>query len=285
MSEPGTKPPQHQDRPKTSDRERKKERKLHPEVALNFPLPSKLPLIEIESPPFRQMIKPLAVNDGRVKMAVKSFCASLADFVPRIFEDNTGRVNVSIQKFLSCLMCRRLFGLLCHYVFWNIVHPFVRQALVAAKAQQGHLMDKRHHQEEACENLETQAFIRRKSMMNFSSPDLKAIMGLAALTQEPETTPTGRSVRPSIILDRATKRIINASRAVTMFGGHALSRSNSVDKGGGEAVVESGPSLADLTLSSETSLTSEEKEMLYLQLEQCLNKLHTQVELRIVSLY
>jgi hypothetical protein len=263
-----------QSRPKTSEKDRrKKERPKHPEVILEFPIPSKLPFMEIDSTPFRHMIKPLAVNDGRVKMAVKSFCASLADFVPRIFEDKTGRANVSIQKFLSCLMCRRLFGLLCHYVFWNIVHPFVRQALVAAKAQQGHLMDRQQHQDPA-ESMENSAFLRRKSMMNFSTPDLKSMVGLAAKTQVPEQ-PAGPVIRGSMITDRA-KIIINANRAVSMFGGHALSRGDSMGEKK-EGAVEGGPSLADITLSSDTSLTSEEKEMLYIQLETCLNKLHAQV--------
>jgi hypothetical protein len=170
-------------------------------------------------------------------------------------------------------MCRRLFGLLCHYVFWNIVHPFVRQALVAAKAQQGHLMDRQQHQDPA-ESMENSAFLRRKSMMNFSTPDLKSMVGLAAKTQVPEQ-PAGPVIRGSMITDRA-KIIINANRAVSMFGGHALSRGDSMGEKK-EGAVEGGPSLADITLSSDTSLTSEEKEMLYIQLETCLNKLHAQV--------
>ena len=290
VSEPGTKPIDlYNSRPSTSETRRTKSREgrgIPPaQVDLTFPMPCQLPVVEVDSQPFRHLIKPLTVNDTRVKMAVKSFCSLLSEFVPRIFEDDTGRLNVVIQKFLNCLMCRRLFGLLCHYVFWNIIHPFVRRALVAAQGQHGHLLAHNHPTEP--ESLENTA-VRRKSMMSFSLPSLQGAKATTATGVSLSEVAAARNspshaasvVRGSMIQDRV-KKAVPAHRAATMCGRPTPITRQGTDPSPTDRVpsgVEAGNSLAELTLSSETSLTGEEKEMLYLQLEQCLNKLHTQVK-------
>jgi hypothetical protein len=247
-----------------------------------------LPLIEVKTTNFQQLVKPLAVSDGRLKMAIKSFCSSLSDYVPRIFDDPSGRMNVVIQKFLGCLLCRRLFGLLCHYVFWNIVHPFARQTLLTARTQYSHLFSSSAAQQQ----LDTSTFARRRNMMAFTPSNSDAMKKVASLTVSSaiEINPKNIS-KGSLILNRAVA-MINANRALDGFGANALTTDTqprahhvafepSTNTGGNKHDLEhqstSISTSGDATLSSDASLTSEEKEILYCQLEECLNKLQAQV--------
>ena len=285
-------------------------------VEITYPFITKIPFLEIKSSNFQQLIKPLAVSDSRLKMSIKSFCSSLSDFVPRIFDDSTGKMNVVIQKFLGCLLCRRLFGLLCHYAFWNIVHPFARHTLLNAKNQ--HLDAFRGLNQQKNENfdLTTSAFARRKSMMKFTASNQDTLKKIVNITSPTIEINPKNIIKGGLILNR-TVGMINANRALNGFGVNAIESNLLTGSPGIQAraphvafqpdnnnnnspqrhpinininnnnnahtkefeTQASSTNSAGVTLSSDASLTSEEKEILYCQLEECLNKLHTQVEL------
>jgi hypothetical protein len=256
-------------------------------VDISYPYETTLPLLEVRTLNFQQLVKPLAVSDGRLKMAIKSFCSSLSDYVPRIFDDTTGKMNVIIQKFLGCLLCRRLFGLLCHYVFWNIVHPFARRTLLAARNQHGQMLMSQSANQQL--DVSNSTFARRKNMMAFTATaNTESMKKMAALTANKgiEINPKNLS-KGGLILNRAVA-MINANRAMDGFGMNAVTETNQQRVGfntpgkghrTGVAVENELQSIVSggVTLSSDASLTSEEKEILYCQLEECLNKLHTQV--------
>lgn len=269
----------------SSSKSRKKSDSQILYVEIAYPYETTLPLIEVRTSNFLQLIKPLAVSDGRLKMAIKSFCSSLSEYVPRIFDDTSGKMNVVIQKFLGCLLCRRLFGLLCHYVFWNIVHPFARRTLLAARTQHGQSFMSSSANQQL--DVSSSTFARRKNMMAFTTASNDSMKKMAALTAG-----TGIEINPKnlskggLILNRAVA-MINANRAMNAFGMNGVGEHpptthhvgfHSSAKNDPPPVDELQSTLSGgITLSSDASLTSEEKETLYCQLEECLNKLHAQV--------
>jgi hypothetical protein len=260
-------------------------------IDITSPYETKLPLVEVKTTNFQQLIKPLAVSDGRLKMAIKSFCSSLSDYVPRIFDDTSGKMNVVIQKFLGCLLCRRLFGLLCHYVFWNIVHPFARQTLLAARAHHSQLFAPSPGQQQF--DISSSTFARRRNMMAFTPSNSESMKKVASLTASVATEINPKNIsKGTLILNRAVA-MINANRALDGFGANGLPTESQPKAhhvafesttGGGKHESElQSTATGEATLSSDASLTSEEKEILYCQLEECLNKLHAQVSRRLAS--
>jgi hypothetical protein len=132
-------------------------------------------------------------------------------------------------------------------------------------------------------------------MMTFTSKsNTESMKKMAALTASNgiEINPKNLS-KGGLVLNRAVA-MINANRAMNAFGLNALTETNphhvafnTPGKGHGpgagtrvgaegENEMQSTTS-GGVTLSSDASLTSEEKETLYCQLEECLNKLHAQV--------
>lgn len=128
--------------------------------------------------------------------------------------------------------------------------------------------------------------------MAFTPSNSDAMKKVASLTVSSaiEINPKNIS-KGSLILNRAVA-MINANRALDGFGANALTTETqpkahhvafepSTNTGGNKHDFEhQSTSIAtsgDATLSSDASLTSEEKEILYCQLEECLNKLQAQV--------
>jgi TRAP-type C4-dicarboxylate transport system substrate-binding protein len=60
---------------------------------------------------------------------VHTFLSSLADYIPGVKMDKTFKVFSAIRTLLKTNSCVRLYGLLIHYVYWNILHPAARKAV------------------------------------------------------------------------------------------------------------------------------------------------------------
>jgi hypothetical protein len=87
---------------------------------------------DIKSKSFRKLLRPLAFSDELVYNALFTFCGSIVDYVPRVQQDR--RYYDLICVILSSKVCVRLYGLLAHFCFWNVIHPCARNALTAACA-------------------------------------------------------------------------------------------------------------------------------------------------------
>ena len=57
------------------------------------------------------------------------FVACLGDYVPVIKIDKKGNLFKFVRQLLSSPSCMRLYGLLTHFCYWNIVHPAARAAI------------------------------------------------------------------------------------------------------------------------------------------------------------
>ena len=68
-----------------------------------------------------------------IHFAVDQFCENLADYVPSVGRDFTGKIEEKLKKALKGDTCTGLFALLAHQCYWGVLHPLVRRAAVEAK--------------------------------------------------------------------------------------------------------------------------------------------------------
>jgi len=60
---------------------------------------------------------------------VKVFVACLGDYVPSIKTDKKGNLFKTVRRVLLSASCVRLYGLLTHFCYWNIIHPAARSTI------------------------------------------------------------------------------------------------------------------------------------------------------------
>lgn len=90
----------------------------------------KLGAKEVVKAPFKKMLTPLVFNDDQIGIPLGRFCASIMDYAPSIAADETGKAYEKILDILTNVDSLRLYGLLSHYCYWNIIHPFARRTLL-----------------------------------------------------------------------------------------------------------------------------------------------------------
>ena len=78
---------------------------------------------------------------------MKVFVSSLGDYVPVIKTDKKGQLFKSVRRMLSTASCVRLYGLLTHFCYWNIIHPAARSAMkdVILASDNNLLLQHSHH--------------------------------------------------------------------------------------------------------------------------------------------
>jgi hypothetical protein len=264
-----------------------------PSIHVTFPVEGYLPGQEASSKVFRKLLKPLAVSDVRLKMAVKSFSMNLSNFIPQIFDDPTGQLNVAIQKFIATPICRRLYGLLCHHVFWNIVHPFAHKVILVCRKEFPTMMYAQASAQSSAMSLESRASMnlsRRESMLSITSPNFHNV-DEGVSNEEIKTFDSATSHGFSSDdndNEHTIQRRTPFSSSLSQDGNDPNHHSNhhpdtdlemhelaSVDDYTQQSNTQCSVDLG--SLASTASLSCEEKEMLYLQLEDCISQMHAVV--------
>jgi len=96
---------------------------------------------DLQSKQFLAILDPPGFDEADVETSINLFCASLSDYCPRIKQDLTGRLFASVKTLLCSALSVRLYGLLCHFCYWNVLRPWVRNVLqgvsVAATLERG----------------------------------------------------------------------------------------------------------------------------------------------------
>eukprot|EP01038_Epipyxis_sp_PR26KG_P011265 gene11265-15114_t len=82
---------------------------------------------------FKVLLTPPSFEKGDLMSGIMTFIASIVDFVPRVKDDKSGELFKSIRRFLPRPEVMRLFALLIHFCYWNIIHPVAKAAIVAIK--------------------------------------------------------------------------------------------------------------------------------------------------------
>jgi len=211
------------------------------------PIVDTLDIDEIANKHFRRLLEPLSISDGDLSLPVEAFNAALVDYVPSLKLDKTSKQFMKLQKFLEGTSCMRLYGLLAHFVYWNIVHPCARRACVNAKL------------------IDPLAFPSR-AVLPTSPSKSRAPLDLGQ----------GQTQDPFQIVDEQFNGLVNISD---------MNINMNQDQGGDLAAAENGcvdmddPFNAELSessmfsildsLATATSLDLEEKEVLFVQLQEC----------------
>lgn len=92
---------------------------------LLHPLIQKIGIDNLRSIEFGSLLYPPVIEEKLLLKPVFKFCASLVDYVPRVRRDKTGKLFEGIGRMLESNACVRLYGLLCHFLYWSIIHPTV----------------------------------------------------------------------------------------------------------------------------------------------------------------
>ena len=107
---------------------------------------------------FKSLLKPPGFSDEDISSAIQTFTSSLADYVPRVKYDKTFKLFTKLRRLLYSRNSMRLFGLLIHFCYWNVIHPSVRAAirtLGGVHPQYGSLFE----QADMSEQIETRSAI------------------------------------------------------------------------------------------------------------------------------
>lgn len=252
-----------------------------------------MPAQEANGKLFKKMLKPLAVSDVRLKMAVKSFSMTLSNFIPQIFDDPTGQLNVAIQSFIATPICRRLYGLICHHVFWNLVHPFAHKVMLACRKQFPMMMYAQASVQSSM-GLGSKASIHRsraEGMLSLTSPTFHYDEDNDEVTKETkeEIRTFDSSTSDGGSLDEHEHDGTNGARMARLVSREsydeydpdqdhnhdlALHEMNSV---GLDSSAQYSNSMGQPSMASHSSLSCEEKELLYVQLEDCITQMHNVV--------
>lgn len=213
---------------------------------------------------FKVLLKPPEFDNDDIMCAVQSFMKSLADYIPSIKYDKTFDTIKAIRKLVSHDDSVRLYGLLTHFCYWNIIYPVAKKVMhdIKMSAPNYNLfdgMDLNHLHEPADRNKLPKA-LRVSTSKNISNNKVNVPNSSHSHTKKNFHT-----------LDRFFhEEVTAASGTHTELDDHA----NHVLQTASDHHSDAGYS-ADLlsledSVSSNISLTLQEKENLYVQLETCI---------------
>ena len=92
----------------------------------------KLGVDEILSAPFKLMMKPLNFDVDKLLKVLSIYSASIVDYTPSVRKDPTGKLFDKIKNIIAMPSSIKLYGILAHYCYWNVIHPCVRRTLLLA---------------------------------------------------------------------------------------------------------------------------------------------------------
>lgn len=202
---------------------------------------------------FKVMLKGPEFDNDDILCAVHTFMKSLADYIPSVKFDKTFETVRGVRKLVSQPESVRLYGLLTHYCYWNIIH------VVAKKV----MLDLRSHE-----------------------PKANLYQGIDLINEAPDRAKLPKALRDNIV--EQSKRLKQQQRQNSleeiddMFHSEAHSSPHELDAHVEDAFQqgmqydhqsETGNSFGAFsfeTSMSNASLTLQEKENLYVQLETCI---------------
>lgn len=229
---------------------------------------------------FKLLLRPPQFDRDDLTCSVHTFMTSLAEYVPSVKFDPTFRIFKAIRKLLEMPDSLRLFGLVTHYCYWNIIHPMAKRAMGQVRANiRAHSilfrdvdlnpLSPSHHRLDLPEALklpEHLSFISNKSK-NTKKKSFEDIEGMfESELDEAEALADGDVVGnlDHLDIDDPDHHIGESQAHHVMFNNSISTASHTSGDHDGTA------SLGATSLnsySSEASLTANEKEQLYLQLE------------------
>jgi hypothetical protein len=82
---------------------------------------------------FKLLLKPPKFDRDDILFSIHTFMSSIVDYIPSVKLDKTYQIFKDIRNLLKSTECTRLYGLLIHFCYWNIIHPAARNAIKDVK--------------------------------------------------------------------------------------------------------------------------------------------------------
>jgi hypothetical protein len=96
---------------------------------LSQPLINLVNIDELIGEKFKLLLKPPKFDRDDLLFSIHTFMSSIVDYIPSVKLDKTYQIFKDIRNLLKSVECIRLYGLLVHYAYWNIIHPASRNAI------------------------------------------------------------------------------------------------------------------------------------------------------------
>jgi hypothetical protein len=207
---------------------------------------------------FRALLRSPRFDRDDMLCSVHNFIGALADYVPSIKNGDTFTIFKSIKIFLSCSESTRLYGLLIHFAYWNVIHPTARQTMRTLQELRGINL------------FATLDLVHNDTAKRLRIP--AALLDIAAAER----------VRDPKSFAQIDAMFQQHCEGVSTEGNDLNSRQTCnlhppMDRTDNASYTGTG------SLDSDTSLTTLEKEQLFIQLESCIIALFKTVTLRLIN--
>lgn len=243
---------------------------------------------------FRNLLLPLGSLDDNILNAVRSFNHSLDGFLLQTDVINVGALYRTIKIMLMSTPCCKLFDAMCRFCYWNIIHPSARKVLVAAK-QMDPCSFPDNIPTTAAAKLESIAYMfnEKNAKKRKEEEESKKAKEKEAGDDNEEGANDSGAGTPAVV-DDELKEDEGAGGVVAGAGAgeetevpqvtdgqQGLEQSVSeVDLNGDAAGLDPGAVNQSFISSTatDTSLDIKEREIIFLQLEQCVHNIHRELD-------
>lgn len=234
------------------------------------------------------LLNPPEFDKDDILCSVHTFLSSLAEYIPSVKTDKTFQIFRTIRELLISPLSIRLFGLLVHYHYWNIIHPTIRRSLIQLKSHNpAHTNNKVNTIIEELDQCSTKNYSQRFALpkaLQYSKREqdkmMKSLPKCAKTLEEIEYI--FETNINKLDLDLTNEEEISIATSISPPSSPFKKDDDNFQSGLNSPIQNMRTDLSIQasthgTLSSEASLSAYEKEQLYIQLETCIVSLFQKV--------
>jgi len=82
---------------------------------------------------FKEFLAPPKIDHDLMSASIQLYMESLIEFIPAVKKDESYSLFKTIRKMIKAPESIQLYGLLVHFVYWNLIHPTTRHAIKELK--------------------------------------------------------------------------------------------------------------------------------------------------------
>jgi vacuolar-type H+-ATPase subunit H len=127
---------------------------------------------------FKLLLKPPDFDRDDLLCSAHSFLSFLVEYIPSVKLDPTLEVLKAIRSLVKSPACIRLFGLLIHYQYWNVIYPSVKHAIHQVKEEyeeERHTIQQQEFMKLQREQIEKESYSGMKTVKHLQSQSLPEV--------------------------------------------------------------------------------------------------------------
>ena len=94
---------------------------------------------------FKEFLAPPKIDHDLMSTSIQLYMESLIEFIPAVKKDESYSLFKTIRKMIKAPESIQLYGLLVHFVYWNLIHPTTRHAIKELKDNHSTTIRKGNH--------------------------------------------------------------------------------------------------------------------------------------------